>query len=315
MTFIRNYSYLSLLLPAFAGTALAVDNATPPPIAVEVVDHLQLPQSEVDGQKFSELSALDYDPDSGLLYAASDKALLFTIDFAQQDGQITRLEARQGWQLTDSKGDNLKPRDFNPEGIYLPDDGSGVVLVSENGPQAALFNTEGQLISPVPLPDALLDDSLQRGRGDGLESLTLHPVHGVISAPEEPYEADPRERHTIHATDGSRFIYETGDIGRTNIKSMMTDDQDRLLILERHRVEDSDKLQPYIRLLDPALCPAPADDVTCPTTLAPLNLPEFADADFEGMTRVAPDLYLIVSDDKIDGEQRSVFALLRITTE
>jgi hypothetical protein len=42
-------------------------------------------------------------------------------------------------------------------------------------------------------------------------------------------------------------------------------------------------------------------------------VPGISDADFEGLTRVGEDLFLVVSDDKIGRDDRSVFALLRVT--
>lgn len=294
-------------------TAAATEAA---PLEVEVLDHQVLGESQIDGLDFAEISALAYDADQAKLYGLSDTALLFDIDFAHEDGQITRLEPLTGVALTDAQGTALKPRDFNPEGAYLDPDGKGVVVVSENGPQAALFDLTGRWLEEVALPQALRDDSLQRSRKDGLESLALHPTHGILSAPEEPHEAEAREHHSIHAGDGAVFAYDTDDAtGRTNIKSLLVDESGRLLILERHNDKEIDALQPYLRLLDPQACPVQDGSQPCPTTVAKITLPDITDADFEGLTQVGPDLYLMVSDDKIDGAQRLVWALLRVTTD
>lgn len=300
----------ALLLPAFTGAAFANS------LNVEVLDQLTLGESQVDGLDFAEISALAYDAEAAKLYGLSDTALLFDIDFAQDGDQITRLEPRTGMALTDAEGTPLKPRDFNPEGAYLDPDGKGIVVVSENGPQAALFDAAGKWLNEVTLPEGLRDDSLQRSRKDGLEALALHPTHGILSAPEEPHEAAARELHTIHAADGALFSYETDEAtGRTNIKSMLVDEAGRLLILERHNDKEADVLQPYLRLIDPQACPVTDGSEACPTALAKITVPQITDADFEGLTQVGPDLYLMVSDDKIDGEQRLVWALLRVTAE
>lgn len=283
-----------------------------PELSVEVLDHRVLPQTEIDGLKFSELSALAYNPQSGALYGVSDKAILFRIGFAQVDGKITELAPQAGWRLQGADGAALKSGAFNPEGAHLRADGSGLLIVSENGPRAALFDLQGIWQEDVNLPAPLRDASLQRSEKDGLESLADHPVHGLLSATEEPQAADARTHHTIHAADGSRFAYDTDDIGKTNIKSLTTDPEGRLLVLERHRVDGGDVLQPYLRLIDPAAC---QPDGACPSVKASFSVPGLTDADFEGMTELGNGLYLIVSDDKINGEQRSVFALLRVSTE
>lgn len=103
------------------------------------------------------------------------------------------------------------------------------------------------------------------------------------------------------------------DMARQNVfKALTVDDAGRLLILERHRVTDSGTLMPYLRLLDPAACTEGTD---CPIRKAAFTLPGFGNADFEGMTARGDDLYLLVSDDRIDVAQRSVFALLRVTVD
>lgn len=304
-----------LHIPLLAGLGMiaypALAQTTPAQLNVEILDHRVLPQVELDGLKFSEISALAYDPASGALYGASDKSILFRIGFAHDGGKITELTPLQGWPLLDESGARMKSKIFNPEGAHLRPDGSGLVIVSENGPRAALFDLEGRWQSAIGLPEALRDASLQRSDKDGLESLAEHPVHGLLSATEEPPEDAERTYHTIHAGDGSRFSYDTSDIGNTNIKSITLDEQDRILVLERHRDQGNDTLQPDLRLIDPAACTEGA----CPSVTASFTLEGFETADFEGMTGLGEDLYLIVSDDKVDGDQRSVFALLRVTTD
>lgn len=293
-----------------AGLAVSPVHAQPP-LNVEVLGHRVLPQTELDGLKFAELSALAFDAESSALYGVSDKAILFRIGFAHDKGTITELTPQAGWRLLDEDGTAMKSAGFNPEGAHLRTDG-GLLIVSENGPRAGLFDLQGKWLEAVELPQALRDPSLQRSEKDGLESLAEHPVHGLLSATEEPQAAEDREHHTIHAADGRSFSYDTADIGKTNIKSLSVDDAGRLLVLERHRVAGSEQLQPYLRLLDPAACTEGGD---CATTKAGFSLPGFEDADFEGMTALGDDLYLIVSDDKIDGAQRSVFAVLRVTAD
>lgn len=297
-----------------AGLALvlsvAVVQAEPARLAVEVLDHRVLPQSEVDGLKFSEISGLAHDAQGDALYGVSDKAILFRIGFAHDGARITELAPVAGWRLQDAQGVGLKSKSFNPEGVHLGSD--GLLIVSENGPQAALFDLEGRWQKAVDLPEALRDASLQRSAKDGLESLAEHPVHGLLSATEEPQGNAVRTHHTIHAGDGRHFSYDSGDIGKTNIKSIMLDEAGRMLVLERHRVDGTDRLEPYLRLIDPAACD---EGGACPSTTAAFSLPGLEDADFEGMTGLGNDLYLIVSDDKVDGAQRSVFALLRVIVQ
>lgn len=304
--------YVPLLLSLGLAPSPMLAGELPPELGVEILDHRVLPQSEVDGLKFSEISALAYDPASGALYGLSDKSILFRIAFAHDGEKITEIAPQQGWPLLDEAGVRMKSKVFNPEGADLRPGGAGLVVVSENGPRAALFDLQGRWQSAVELPQPLQDATLQRSDRDGLELLAEHPVFGLLSATEEPPADAPRSHHVIHASDGSSFAYDTSDIGNTNIKSITLDDQDRLLVLERHRDQNSDRLQPYLRLIDPAACHASQE---CPGVKAGFSLDGFENADFEGMTGLGDDLYLIVSDDKVDGQQRSVFALVKLTAD
>lgn len=306
---------INRFLMAGFGAGLCLSTAlaeAAPQLRVELLDHRVLPQTRVDGLKFSELSALVHDPETGALYGVSDKAILFRIDFAQAGGRIATLAPLAGWRLRDETGAEMKSRTFNPEGAYLREDGQGLVIVSENGPRAALFDLEGRWRADADLPEPLRDASLQRSDKDGLESLAEHPAHGVISATEEPPADAERTRHTIHAADGRHFSYRTDDIGKTNIKAISVDEAGRLLVLERHRVDGAETLKPYLRLIDPAACPATGD---CPTALAGFGVPGIENADFEGMTALGDQLYLLVSDDRTAEGRRSIFALLRVTAD
>jgi hypothetical protein len=82
-------------------------------------------------------------------------------------------------------------------------------------------------------------------------------------------------------------------------------------VLERTRSEDRLTLTPYLRLIDPGSCKPP---LPCTTVTASVDVPGIADADYEGVAEVGPGLFLLVSDDKIDGIRRTVFALVRLIT-
>lgn len=119
-----------------------------------------------------------------------------------------------------------------------------------------------------------------------------------------------RTTQTIYAATGESFAYDTTQTGTTSIKAMSALPDDRLLVLERDVATDGVSLIPWVRMLDPAACDK---DRLCDTLVAKVEIPEISDADFEGLAQLTDDLFLIVSDDKIGNDHRSVFGLLRIT--
>ncbi|MBM3606403.1 MAG: hypothetical protein FJX25_17260 [Alphaproteobacteria bacterium] len=69
-------------------------------------------------------------------------------------------------------------------------------------------------------------------------------------------------------------------------------------------------LRPDLRVIDPRTC---RDGTCADSSTAPIEVPGITDADYEGLTQVGDDLFLLVSDDRIKKKQRSVFVLLRVS--
>ena len=311
---------IALPLPSAAQTA---PEATPEPTATAapadlapltlratVLDHRVLPEIEVDGLKMVELSGMAFDPIPSILYALSDRAMLFSLDFATDSETITALAPVSGVPLTDGDGTPLSHDVFSPEAVTMRRDGpetGTLLIVSETGPRAAVFGLDGRMWSEHPLPEILRDPSGQSGANAGLEAMTELPGIGMLTMPEAPLADAPALEHRIWRADGTSFFYSSDDIGESRVKSMTATPDGQLLMIERTKAKK--KLTPHLRLLDPARCTA---DAACPTAVVPLDIPGIDDADFEGLTRVGDGLYLIVSDDKVKKQQRSVFALIRI---
>ncbi|WP_415184401.1 esterase-like activity of phytase family protein [Phaeovulum sp.] len=280
------------------------------PLQIEVLDTLVLGEPRVDGLKIAELSGLAYDQQNKLLYAVSDKGRIFSFSLDLTGDRIAGLTPLSGHQLRDSSGNEIRYSGFNAEGIALADDGT-LSIVSEHGPRIARFSADGTWLADLAVPAAVSDPAAQRSEKDGLESLAHHPELGLMTAPEEPLAAQPRTTQTIHAASGEEFSYDTAEIGTTSIKSLEALPDGRLMILERDVAATDGSLIPWLRVLDPANCTA---GQLCTTQVARIDLPNISDADFEGLAQLSDDLFLIVSDDKIGKDHRSVFALLRVNT-
>jgi hypothetical protein len=306
---------LRLAIPYFFVAAFPATALAETPIGdAEVLDSLILPATEVDGLKISELSGLAYDADDHVLYAISDKSRLFRIALDVTGDKLTGLKPVAGATLVDAAGNPIRDGGFNAEGLEALNAANGkvgdtrLVLLSENGPSAAEFSTEGQWIADLQLPAPVMDPTALRSENDGVEAVTMHPVHGLITAPQEPLLNVDRTLHTLFATDGHRFTYSSQDIGASGIKALTTLGDGSVLVLERTRSADGLTVMPYLRRIDLTDCSGAAP---CVNTVARITVPGIADADYEGVTEIAPGLFVIVSDDEIDGNRRTVFALVR----
>ncbi|MDO5612028.1 MAG: esterase-like activity of phytase family protein [Paracoccus sp. (in: a-proteobacteria)] len=275
-----------------------------------VLDTLILPETPVGEQALAELSGLAHDPQSGVLYGVSDQGILFTFDLTTEGDRLS-LTPTGAARLTDADGETLKSKKFDPEGLALmPAEGGDtrLMILSETGPQAGIFDAQGQMVAEHPLPDALAPTLDERRGKHGPESLALLSAGELVTAPEVAAEnPDGSFRHNLLTSEGRDLSYSQPN--ETRLKAMATLRDGRLLLLERQG--KGKNLRPNLRLLDPAACGGA--DGTCPTTAIPVEMPDITDADYEGLTQIADDLFLMVSDDQIKKEQRTVFVLMRVT--
>lgn len=303
---------MRLALALLIWTSLPVA-ATPARFAADVTDTVVLPEVVVNGIGVAELSGLGFDADAGVLHAVSDRGFVVQLALSVQGDRIRALHPLAAAPLTDLAGVALSPGVFNPEALDVLDGDNGIagdttlLVVSEAGPRAALFSPGGQTLNEIALPPAIVAAAPNFGKNKGLEAMALHPDLGLLTLPEEPPSAEPCQIHTIHAAGGRILRFDSGAIGRSVVKAMTVLPDGRLLLVER--TKRGKALTPHLRLIDPAACPAAG---LCTSASATLVVPGLTDADFEGITRLGPDHLLIVSDDAIAGQQRTVFALIRV---
>ncbi|MCU0829471.1 MAG: hypothetical protein MUE52_19325 [Tabrizicola sp.] len=171
-----------------------------------------------------------------------------------------------------------------------------------------VFDRSGAWLRQEKLPADLQDATRQSSPKDGIEALAWTEATGFLAMLEEPAMGEPRNDHRLHSTQAGVIAMDLPGTESISIKGMEIAGN-TLLILERTRDDASDALYPYLRRADLAACLALA---SCTGKSTPIPVPDISDADFEGLALLPDGHLLIVSDDKIDGRVRSVFALLRL---
>lgn len=275
--------------------------------AVRVLGHVVLGESKIDGEKIGEFSALVRNPDGQGLIAISDRGYLAKLDLGFSGGRLTEVTPVSVHLLTDPAGNPLRDQDFNPEAAALLDDGT-LAIVSETGPRLAVFDTDGRWLRDDALPAALADATLQASRKDGIEALAWTPETGFVAITEEPQIGSTRDRHALFSTKAGSGIFSTGDSDSISIKGMDTDGR-HLIILERTRDDVTEAARPWLRRIDLSTC---LGSENCTSEQLDIPLENSDGADFEGLVALGESRYLMVSDDKIGGDLRSVFVLLQI---
>lgn len=274
---------------------------------VRLVDHLILGESKIDGEKIGEFSALVVAPDGNGLIAVSDRGYLARLAVTIEGEDLVAVELLSVHVLTGPDGRALRDDDVSPEGAAMLPDGT-IAIVDETTARLMVFDAMGTWLRDDLLPEALRDVGLQASETDGVEALAWTEATGFLAIPEEPQQGFGRNDHRLRTTLAGDWTLAIEGLEAISIKGMEAADS-RIFVLERTRDGRTDALRPYLRILDPVACQSAR---ACTGATYPVSVPGIEDADFEGIAALGDGLLLLVSDDKIDGDLRSVFALIAI---
>lgn len=283
--------------------------------ALEVLGELEAPAEGPDGIKIDELSGLAWDADEQLLYAVSDSGAIHHFRVRLEGTTIREIQPVFSARLAATAGGS-RPL-VNAEGLAVLNGDNGrrsdteLLIALEDGPAVARFTIRGEHIGDIALPGRLADASQYREKNGRLESVAFDTRHGVLTAPEVPMLAQPRDRHTLYAADGTTWSFRAFQPDRSDIKAIESMPNGNVLILERTRVERGAPPTARLRYLDRASCTG--GGVCRPVELsAPAN-PMLED-NFEGLTRLSDNQFLMVTDRKGKDPESAVFVLFTVQT-
>ncbi|MGQ0672385.1 MAG: esterase-like activity of phytase family protein [Hyphomicrobium sp.] len=305
-------SILGLSLPA-----VAADETQR--LRLEIADSRSIDAATFEGFKIKELSGLAWDADEQVLFAVSDKGWLTQFQLDVQQNKIAALNPVQSVRLADEAGIKLDKHLANAEGLAALNASNGIkgdtelLVVFEEVPAIGRFAPDGRRLEQIEVPAPVNDPSLYSSPTNGLESITHHADLGILTVTEEPLAKAERDQHTIFSTRGARYSFPAHRLGRGNIKDIEACPNGKLLVLERMRSGPEKRIVSALRLLDPAQCRDGPGDTLCNVIDVDQASQQLPEANFEGLTRISPDLFLVVSDDRIDDTRRSLFVLVRLT--
>lgn len=276
-------------------------------VGVRVLDTFVLGETKLNGEKIGEFSALVRDPDGGGFIAVSDRGYIAEFELDVTGDRFASLAPIAVHVLVGQDGQALRDKGFGPEGAALMDDGS-VAVVSESGPALAVFDRTGRWQRNEVLPQGVRDATKQASEKDGVEALAWTEATGFLAMTEEPGLGQPRNLHSLHSVLAGTAMMDLPGLESISIKGMEVQADD-LFILERTRHDTTDELRPFLRTAKLGECLASFD---CTGRSVPIDVAGITDADFEGLAVLEDGLFLMVSDDKIDGDLRSVFVLFRL---
>lgn len=292
--------------PGVAGPAPALPGESPGELARFVFPA----DAAVNGIRISELSGLAWDADEQLLYAVSDQGKVFHFRLRHAGSRVVALEPVHAAALVDPQRFWPMLVGFNAEGCAVRNADNGrsgdtelVVAIEARTPRILRFDPQGKALGDLPVPPPAHDRHNYRKKRWGLESVLLHPGHGLMTAPEAPLLGQPAELHTLYAEGGHWSFARRG--GDSWLKALDVLPGGDVVALERNSVAGG--LQASLRRVHLAGCQLGA---TCASATRVLLPP--GPHNFEGMTPLDDQHLLLVSDNGNKGALDTVFVLLAL---
>jgi hypothetical protein len=280
--------------------------------ALRLLDQRVLSYSRIDGLKFSEISDLAYDRKHEHLYMLSDEGNLFVFQ-ARFGEKIELLKPIRSATVTKKRGKPFKKWRKDSEGMTL--DGRGRLLISFEGKAKIGWfhkNSEriGQRIRKYKIPSLLRNSQNYRSKNKSLEALAWHPKYGVLTVAEWPLKRDDKKRQTVYSLQGKKWHFKAEPELRSAVSAIEVMDDGNLLVLERSY---TGLMNPFVITLKKVYLNRCKKGWCQTKILAKMDSHKGWDVDnFEGLARVAPHRYVMVSDDNDNFFQKTLLIYFEV---
>lgn len=265
----------------------------------------------------TELSDLAWDEDEQLLYAISDEGLLYHLKLGIKNKQLQAVNIVTAMQLKDKQKNPLKGKHSDAEGLSIINGNNGkrgdsqLIISFENKPRIAIHDTKGQFLKKLKTVKKLRQRKSFRGNNKALESVIIHPLHGVLTAAEKPLKARSLNTQTVYSSTGKEWNFNASNIKNSSITALEVLPDNKVLILERAYNGLFSPVVISLRELNLEKCEG---SKLCKTEL----LAKFDSSEgwlldnFEGLTHFRDNQYLMVSDNNNSLLQKTILVLFEI---
>jgi hypothetical protein len=254
---------------------------------------------EYKSNDIREISDLAYD--KNILYAISDYGALHHFKIDIENKKIKKLQHIKTYKLKDKKNKVLEKKESDSEGLVYKD--KKLYISFERKNRVDVFTLDGKKIKKLKINKKLKDKSSYISKNKGLEALGFSKKYGFITAPEEPFENG--NIHKLYTKDNIYNIEKSGYITALEFAS-----KNKLLVLERDFNNLSRRQIVTISLVDLKKCES---NICSKNILKKFDSFKDDNVDnFEGLTKIDKNLFLMVSDDNASFFQKTLFVLFEI---
>jgi len=264
---------------------------------IKILDAKELHFSNVH-----ELSGLAYKDKQ--LYALSDQGSLYLFNITLQGDRIQELSLREHYILKNKKAEPFKRKKRDSEGIAFYKDN---FLISFERKNRVLYcSRKGRKIKKMKLNTLLEKNENYESPNKGLESVAYSKKYGLITIPELPLKNQKSNYHTLYAQHQIWKFQAEGAV--TDIEFI---NAEHLLILLREYSYLTN--QHVTSLVEVDLKNCNQQRVCRSELLAKLDSNAGWHIDnFEGLTKVGKNKFLMISDDNDSMFQKTLLVLFEI---
>ena len=285
-------------------------------MGIRLLGSLRLPPVSVAGQTLGSLSGLAWDEDDNVLYAVSDRGVLFHLRPVLAQERLTDVQFLAAYPLQDAKGRPLKAPWGDAEGLTLDRGANGVagdgelIISFERRPRLVRYSPKGNLLGLERLPANLSKADRYADSNKALEAVTRHPRWGLLTASERPLQGERDGYLPITAASGRVWSYPLHSAPQSSLVAMEALPDGDLLTLERAFVS---VLHPLVIALRRTGLPAAGEDPLKVDNVAVFDTSQgWLMDNFEGLTRQQGRRFFMISDDNGSPLQRTLLVYFEL---
>jgi hypothetical protein len=267
---------------------------------IKILDAKVLNFESLNGIKVSELSGLAYKDNT--LYAVGDKGYLYTFSLKISHSKIENLTLENAYRLR--KISNKKLASCDAEGLDFM--GDNLLISFERKHHIALYDIRGVKIKNIKINKKLKEFNNYKSKNKGLEAVTFNPLYGVVTAPEKPLKNVDKKYHRLYT---KHDIYKFKASG--SITGLEFIDSTKVLVLLRDFNYFTRRQKTSLISVDLNECNK--HHVCKSERLAAFDSYKGWHIDnFEGLTKVGKNRFLMISDDNESFFQKTLLVLFEI---
>lgn len=284
-------------------------------MGVRLLGTLNLSGIPVKGFSAHGLSGLAWDEDDQILYAVSDKGYLLHLQPSFLGSNLTNIDLIDAYPLKNKKGENLTGSRSDAEGLDILNGNNGIkgdaelIISFEVRPRIHRFNPQGEKLGKYKLPEEFDNIDDYPYRNAALESVIIHPILGMLTAPQLALKNDQKNLRSIYDLNGNFWRFKPQHEKDSAITDLEIAEDGSVLILERRYTNIIAPIQSIIRRIN-----LNVKNKIIPTETIALfeSTKRWKIDNFEGLAHHKGNKYFMISDDNKNIFQRTLLVYFEL---